>query len=144
MAAHDGIPHEIIPPGTTLYRCEAQPGDVVVIHAMGRFRVARVLRVGPKRARLIHPAANPEHTPHHPTRPRTEVYALVGNEAVGVVAAGARGRYGHTLAAEPAGPTPHEQSRSSESCAGTGHTAAAEPQAPEPAVHATAGLAVLA
>jgi hypothetical protein len=144
MAAHDGIPHEIVPPGTTLYRCEAQPGDVVVIHAMGRFRVARVLRVGPKRAHLIHPAAHPDHTPHHPTRPRTEVYALVGSEAVGVVTAGARGRDGHTLASAPASSSPHEPSRSSENGAGTGYTAAPELQAPETAVHATAGLAVLA
>lgn len=144
MAVHDGIPHEIIQPGTVLYRCEAQPGDVVVIHAMGRFRVARVLRVGPKRAHLIYPAANPSHTPHHPTRLRSEVYALVGNEAVGVITAGVRGRHGHTLASAPASSPSHEQSRSSKSCAHTRHTAASEPQAPEPAVHTAAGLAVLA
>jgi len=98
MASHDAIPHEIIPPGTTLYRCEVRPGEVVVIHAMGRFRAARVIRVGPKRAYLIHPAANPDHLPHKPTRPRTEVYALVGTDPAGVVKAGARGRDGHTLA----------------------------------------------
>jgi len=119
MAAHDGIPHEIILPGTMLFRCDAQPGDVAVIHAMGRFRVARVVRVGPKRAHLIHPAANPSHMPHHPTRPRAEVYALVGTEAVGVVTAGARGRDGHTL-----GP------------------AASPPCEPEPALAASVGLAV--
>jgi DNA-binding XRE family transcriptional regulator len=98
MASHDAIPHEIIPPGTALYRCDVRPGEVVVIHAMGRFRAARVIRVGPKRAYLIHPAANPDHLPHKPARARTEVYALVGTEPAGVVKAGARGRDGHTLA----------------------------------------------
>lgn len=98
MATHDAIPHEIITPGTTLYRCDAGPGEVVVIHAMGRFRAARVIRVGPKRAYLIHPAANPDQLPHRPTRPRTELYALVGTEPAGVVKAGARGRDGHSLA----------------------------------------------
>ena len=144
MAAHDGIPHEIIPPGTTLYRCEAKPGDVVVIHAMGRFRVARVLRVGPKRAHLVHPAANPNHTPHHPARPRSEVYALVGSEPVGVVTPGARGRYSHTLTSTPTSPSPQEQSHGARSCASSRRIAAPEPQAPEPAIHATIGLVVLA
>lgn len=98
MAAHDAVPHEIIPAGTMLYRCDAGRGEVVVVHAMGRFRAARVIRVGPKRAYLIHPAANPDHLPHRPTRPRTEIYALVGVEPAGVVKAGARGRDGHSLA----------------------------------------------
>jgi hypothetical protein len=35
MAAHDAIPHEIIPPGTTLYRSDVRTGEVAVIHAMG-------------------------------------------------------------------------------------------------------------
>ena len=98
MATHDAIPHEILPPGTILYRCDARLGEVVVIHAMGRFRAARVIRVGPKRAYLIHPAANPDQLPHRPTRPRTELYALVGTEPAGMVKAGARGRDGHSLA----------------------------------------------
>jgi hypothetical protein len=97
MASHDAVPHEIVPPGTTLYRCVARPGDVVVIHAMGRFRAARVTRVGPKRAYLIHPAANPNSLPHQPTRPLSEVYALVGTEIAGVVSAGECRRYGHSL-----------------------------------------------
>jgi hypothetical protein len=101
MACHDAVPNEIIRPGTSLYRCQAQPGDVVVIHAMGRFRAARVTRLGPKRAQLIHPAANPDQLPHRPTRPRDELYALVGTEPAGVVTAGAKARYGHTLAPAP-------------------------------------------
>lgn len=97
MASHDAIPHETIQPGTTLYRCDAQPGEVVVIHATGRFRAARVTSVGPNHACLIHPAANPEHLPHQPTRPKTELYALVGTEIVGVVKAGSNSRDGHSL-----------------------------------------------
>ena len=102
MAIHDGIPHEIIAPGTPLFRCEAQPGDLVVIHAMGRFRVARVLRMGPKRAHLIHPAARAGGAPHRPTRPLVALYALGGTEPAGVIQAGSRGRYDHTLATHPA------------------------------------------
>lgn len=101
MASHDAIPHETIHPGTTLYQCESRLGEVVVIHAMGRFRAARVTKVGPRRAHLIYPAANPDHLPHQPTRHLTEVYALVGTEAAGVVKAGARGRDGHSLAPAP-------------------------------------------
>jgi hypothetical protein len=52
-------------------------------------------RVGPKRAYLIHPAANPS-PPADETR--TELYALVGIEPAGVVKAAARGRDGHSLA----------------------------------------------
>jgi hypothetical protein len=143
MAAHDGIPHEIVAPGTTLYRCEAQPGDVVSFTRWVAF-ASPASCAWDRSAHVIHTAANPNHPPHRPIRPRTEVYALVGNKAVGVVTAGARGRSGHTLASAPAGSSPHEQSRSSESCAGTEHTAAPEPQTPELAVHATAGPAVLA
>ena len=47
MASHDAIPHETIHPGTTLYQCESRPGEVVVIHAMGRFRAARVTKSDP-------------------------------------------------------------------------------------------------
>ncbi len=101
MASHDAVPHETIKPGTTLYRCEPRPGEVVVIHAMGRFRAARVTRVDPKRAYLIHPAANPDHLPHQPTRSRTEVYALVGSDAVGVVKADAQRQDGHSLSPIP-------------------------------------------
>lgn len=104
MASHDAVPNEIIQPGTRLYRCQAKPGDVVVIHAQGRFRAARVTRLGPKRAQLIHPAANPDHMPHHPSRARAELYALVGTELAGVVTAGSKGRYGHSLTL-PATPT---------------------------------------
>ena len=142
MAIHDGIPHEIIPPGTTLYRCEAKPGDVVVIHAMGRFRIARVLRVGPKRAHLVHPAANPNHTPHRPTRRRSEVYALVGSEPAGIITPGARGRNGHTLTSTPTSPPPQEHSHGSRSCPNRRQTTAPERQTPEPTIHATTGLAV--
>ena len=48
---------------------------MVVIHAMGRFRAARVTRLGPKRAQLIHPAANPDQLPHRPTRRRRALRA---------------------------------------------------------------------
>jgi hypothetical protein len=108
MASHDAIPHETIQPGTTLYQCEVRPGEVVVIHAMGRFRAARVTRVGPKRAYLIYPAANPDHLPHQPTRPRTEVYALVGTEVAGVVCAGEKPSCTHSLTS-PGQPQPGSQ-----------------------------------
>lgn len=97
MASHDAIPHETIQPGTTLYRCDVQLGEVVVIHAQGRFRAARVTDVGADQVSLIHPAANPEHLPHQPRRPKAELYALVGTEIAGMVKAGNSPHDGHSL-----------------------------------------------
>lgn len=99
MAAADAVPHDTIPPGTTLYRCRALVGDIVVILAMGRYRPARVIGTGPVSARLIYPSPRAGRSPHRPARRHEELYALVGTEVAGVIQAGARPRYGHRLAA---------------------------------------------
>jgi hypothetical protein len=100
MAAHDAIPQDTLAPGTTLYRCRASPGEIVVIHALGRFRPARVLEVGRERIRLICPAE----CPHEPTRLARypgEIYALVGTSVAGVIERNARPARTHRLT--PAG-----------------------------------------
>lgn len=94
---------QIIPPGTPLYVAdmdEIEPSDTVVIYSRGRYRTAKVLRIGTKRV-----AAEYTTESGHTTRkavPFAQVYTGLerGKRAAGIIRHPHGGTTAHRLEAE--------------------------------------------
>lgn len=94
---------QLIHPGAELFRVDPNdlvPGSsIVVVYSRGRFRTARVLRVGTKRAAVAYTTES-----GHTTKkavPFSQVYSLAGAppDSAGVVVARGAGNIGHDLEA---------------------------------------------
>jgi hypothetical protein len=75
----DETPNEILTPGAHLYAPELPPalGSRVVVHAQGRFRVAVLIKVGPKRSTVAYATSG---TPYRtPTVPHGRVFVEEGD-----------------------------------------------------------------
>lgn len=108
------LPAEIIQPGTTLYKLsetyEPVPGQRIVVYSRGRYRVAEVTKVGPKRYTVEYTTPNGSGQATGKSVPRAEAFYCIdlpptfaAGERAGVVAEQAddwgRRRGGHKLVA---------------------------------------------